>query len=83
MTDYPIGTKVVYTRDDGSELITTTTDRPRTLGGVPVVGLAGLPGVHALERIRGADLSTSMLLQIYGVMAADMGLQGTETARTR
>ncbi|HNP80165.1 MAG TPA: hypothetical protein PKN47_01780 [Nitrospira sp.] len=51
--DWPVGTAVVVTLDDGSQLHTTTCSEPWQLGhGEWVVKVAGIGGGYALKRVR-------------------------------
>lgn len=51
---FAIGTDVIVTRDDGSELRTKTRSAPWMLCGTPVVMVDGISGGYALERVRRA-----------------------------
>lgn len=53
--EWPIGTSVVVTLDDGSQLRTTTCSEPWQLGhGDWVVKVSGIRGGYALRRVRQA-----------------------------
>jgi hypothetical protein len=52
---HPVGTEVVVTRDDGTELRTATRSEAWTLGGgQAVVKVAGISGGYSLDRVRPA-----------------------------
>lgn len=50
---YPVGTPVIVTKDDKTEVRTVTTHEATMLGGhTAVVWLNGISGCYALERVR-------------------------------
>ncbi len=51
--DVPIGTAVIVTKDDGTEVATTTRSHGQMLGGhTPVIWVDGIAGCYLLERVR-------------------------------
>lgn len=50
--NWPIGTRVIVTKDDGSKLFTKTSSAPWMLGGhTPVILVEGISGCHLLDRV--------------------------------
>jgi len=50
---YPVGTDVIVTKDDGSEVATKTRSSAEILSGhTPVIWLQGIRGCYILERVR-------------------------------
>ena len=53
LPDWPIGTAVILTKDDSSEVCTKTRSAPWILGGhTPVIMVEGIGGGYSLSRIR-------------------------------
>jgi hypothetical protein len=50
--NYPIGTDVIVTLDDGTERQTKTRSRTSVVGGVQVIWLEGISGCYMLSRVR-------------------------------
>ncbi len=67
----PVGTAVIVTKDDGSEVFTGTRSGPQFLGGhTAVIWLDGIAGCYALERVQKLDPSSLSVQQLAAARAA-------------
>lgn len=52
---FPVGSRVIVTKDDKSQLETYTTSEAYVLSGhTPVIHLSGVSGCYLLDRVKGA-----------------------------